>query len=217
MVIAKGHYISRTIAFKSREKLTGEVAIIGGAESDLAGEAVLISAHLGSGKFRAELVQRAAIFSLTFPSSKGHVAIQSQLRTVTVRYGNRERQLSFDDATRIKSLDRALRQDKTWVSGSREFFESVVATMVELETRQNLHFRLLDQVVESRDQFKQLGLRGGKKPGKAGWGGVELGCFIPCMEECEAGADWWEVWVHAECLLRCGIKCGTGGGPIFPD
>jgi hypothetical protein len=37
------------------------------------------------------------------------------------------------------------------------------------------------------------------------------------MKDCEDDAEIWEVWVHAYCLVKCGIKCGTGGGKLFPE
>jgi hypothetical protein len=209
--------IVQSAVFEHQGKLSGEFAILSGAEPGRVLKAVLTNARVGSGKFRPELAQRAGIFSLSLPSTTGQIIVFPQLRTITVRHLKRERKITFDDHTAVRRLDSALRRDKTWLSRSRAFFVAAVAGMIELEITHGISFPLLDQVVESREQFRMLAQRGGKKPGKAGWGGVELGCFIPCMEECEGDADWWEVWVHAECLVRCGIKCGTGGGPIFPD
>lgn len=73
-----------------------------------------------------------------------------------------------------------------------------------------------DRPIIQTDAFP-LVLKEERKPGKAGWVGVEVPCFVGCMDECEADADWWEVWTHAYCLGRCAIKCGTGGGRLYPD
>jgi hypothetical protein len=53
------------------------------------------------------------------------------------------------------------------------------------------------------------------KPGTAGWIGVHVGDFLECMSDCEKGAKLWEVWVHGYCVVKCAIRSGTAGGPIF--
>src|SRR5258708_30712825 len=206
------------MAFGSDPGLSGRVACLRSDDTAGAPEAVLVEARLRTGKASVELAQRSGVWELSIPAQRSRVLLRPQLRSIVIQTSKTRRTISMDRRSDLKALGARLRKDPVYVSRSFAFFVAVVQKMIELEIEHRIRFRVLDEVIESRTTFRGAVLASGsKKPGHAGWGGVEVPSFVECMLDCEKDVDWWEVWMRAYCLVHCGIKSGTGGGALYPD
>jgi hypothetical protein len=167
------------------------------------------------------------VWDLSIAAMTSRIVFRPQVQSVIVKTSKSERTVAFADRARLRALGARLRRDMAYRANSLAFFVAAVDRMIDAEAEHRIRFPLLDEAIDSRERFKErMATRSGvlpllrgdkKKPGKAGWLGVEVPCFVQCMEDCEEDHDFWEVWVHAYCLAKCAIKCGTGGGALFPD
>jgi hypothetical protein len=167
---------------------------------------VLLDANFGHGPRAVKLVHDAGIFALSIPSAGGRITLKPQLGVLSLK-------------TASRTLRSRLASDRLWRDSATSFFTHAVLALIQAEEKFGVKVPWLGGAIGSRQHFRENALRGGgkKKPGQAGGGGVDVLCFVPCMQECEDGAEVWEVWVHAECLIKCAIKCGKLFGRIFPD
>jgi len=217
--------VTRMISLAERDGFAGSVAVLDARGKAGVPDAVLVAARNGASRHRVELSYSRSVWELSIPSAGPRVVLRPQIAAVGLKTGTREQSIRFRERAAIRTLGVRLRRDHIYRSSAFAFYTAAVFRMIESESAHDVHYPVLDEVIESRESFRQavrtsgtaLVLGDKHKPGKAGWVGVEVPCFVECMEKCEDDADWWEVWVHAYCLVKCGIKCGTGGGKIYPD
>jgi hypothetical protein len=130
------------------------------------------------------------------------------------------KRIGFDEGEALAALQRDLAGDDLFQNAFLGFATAVVVNLARIEGERSLHFDLLDGVAagpEGHRRLERIPVLADKsaKGDKGGWVGVDVEDFVSCMSNCEDGAEPWEVWVHAYCLVKCGIKAGTGGGPLF--
>jgi hypothetical protein len=189
--------------------LRGTVAVLREEPSRPRRRAALLLATL-RGKQAAELGEQHGIWHLTVPCSGGTVAFRTQTREAAAPGGQH---VSFGDRAALAALGTALKSDELFQTAFEEFATATVLNLARIGEEHGLHFELLDGLVPA-ERIPVLADKH-SKPGQAGWVGVDVVDFATCLSNCEQGAKPWEVWVHAYCLVKCGIKSGTAGGPLF--
>lgn len=212
-------FVGDTIEIEGPDGFSGTIGILKDRATGEPSEAVLIGGRRGTGRAKVVLEERASVWSLSVPARTGRVVFWPQVRTIEIHTGTSKRTITVHDRAAVRTLAARLRKDAHYLATSLAFFRAAAAAMVAAEDTYRVRFPILDETISSRDDFRQVALRGDSKhkPGKAGWVGVEVDCFIPCMEDCEEDVEWYEVWKHAYCLARCALKCGTAGGKLYPD
>jgi hypothetical protein len=211
--------ITQISDFEGTHDFHGTIAVLGGDSSTPTPTAHLVLAQSGSGVSRVELGVRHGIWHLSVPSSDGAVVFRRQTREVETLLPRRS--IPFADHEALKALNERFRKNEPFQSAFLDFARAAVLNLSRLEAERGWHFPLLDEVARPdraghRDLSPVKWLADKKdQPGEAAWVGIEVFDFTRCMSKCEDDADWWEVWVHAYCLVKCGIKSGTAGGPLF--
>jgi len=207
--------IDEVFSFSGADGLAAATAgILRGVPSGGRERAVLLTARTGESG-GAELGQTAGVWSLAVPFRDGVARFRKQTREIILTGGER---VGFDDSGSVGLLSATLRDDEVFQNSFFQLASHVTGAMAGVENERPVRFDLLDALSNPGSRLPgqaPVFADKGKKPGKSGWVGVEVVDFITCMKDCEEDADPWEVWVHAYCLLKCGIKAGTGGGPLF--
>jgi hypothetical protein len=205
-------YIEEVVEFAGNNGLEGTIAVLRRDTSATPRRAILMQARHEGESGVVELGQRNGIWRLSVPSSAGAVVIRRQTEDVIVE--PRGWHIPFSDRQSLNAFSLTLRDDETFQCAFRDFARVVVLTLSQLEGERGLHFDVLDGVAPTgrtgrRELVSVPWLAGNRQSPEAGWAGVDVADFATYMKRCEEEAHMWEVWVHAYCLVKCGIQSGT--------
>ncbi len=192
----------RAFAFRGRALVVGKIA-------------TLVAGRIGTGASAVVFDSRNGVWEITIPSSRHSLVLRPQARQISLRKPGREDVVSFDDKKAIASISKRVAKDAFIRRRSLEFFVAMGRAMIAAEKAHRIRFPMLGERTgrNHRGTVRDfVEIDDSELP--EGWVGVDLPCFIPCMERCEKDVEFWEIWMHAYCLIKCAIQCGTGGRPI---